>query len=146
MGKVRKALRGTDPYARFESGTETETLFAKKGWIDFLYRRLSAFSHARPFFTDEDGNRIPTLNMELWGGSNGPVYESRSVRMWSVYYFDVAICCLLLVGLAEPRLLTINRPTDITFSEFVRRVRRWHEALAQLHPVTQKMIGHFHLE
>jgi hypothetical protein len=52
MGKVRKALRGTDPYAPFESGTETGTLFSKKGWIDFLYRRLSAFSHGRPFFTD----------------------------------------------------------------------------------------------
>jgi hypothetical protein len=66
--------------------------------------------------------------------------------MWSVYYFDVALCYLLLVGLAERRVLKLNRPTDITFSEFVRRVRRWHEALAQLHSVTQKMIGHFEPE
>ena len=84
-----------------------------------MYRRLSAFSHGRPYYTDEEGNQIPTSNVGLWGGSNGPVYEPKAVRLWSAFFFDTALLSLMLVGLAEEKLLTLTNPTYIDFFSFL---------------------------
>ena len=79
-----------------------------------------------PALLMEEGHQIPTSNVGLWGGSNGPVYEPRSVRLWSAFFFDIALLCLLLVGLAEDRILKLEKPEEIGFLEFVRRVWLWH--------------------
>lgn len=138
MKDVRKELGIIEPYSRFEAGSGLETLMPKNGWIEFLYTRLSGFTHGRPYFVDDQGNQIPSCNLHLWGGSNGPIYEPRSVRMWSVYYMDVLLCCLLLTGLAEPRLLKLRKSTDLSYREFVERLVKWHG----LHPVARTIIDH----
>jgi len=122
--EIRKELKTHRLYSQFEVGEHP--LLGKDGWVEFLYSRLSAFSHGRPFLTDEAGNQIPTSNVGLWGGSNGPVYEPRAVKLWSAFFFDTALLCLILVGLAERRLLRLKNPTNINFKEFLRRVLSWH--------------------
>src|SRR5207249_1807515 len=94
MRDVRKQLSTVEPYRRFEGspddGSETvgATLLGTSGWLNVLYAHLSGFSHGRPFYVGPSGNRLPSSNVELWGGSNGPVYEPRSVSLWSSFYFD----------------------------------------------------------
>jgi hypothetical protein len=132
MRDVRKQLSKVEPYRRFEasahdrSESSRATLLGRSGWLNFLYAHLSGFSHGRPFYVGESGNRLPSSNVELWGGSNGPVYEPRSVRLWSRFYFDVALVSLLLVGLADTRLLTLTHPADIHYAEFLKRTLAWH--------------------
>jgi hypothetical protein len=50
----------------------------------------------------------------------------RSVRLWSRFYFDVALISLLLVGLTEGRLLAIPRPADIHYVAYLERLLAWH--------------------
>ncbi|HDM77923.1 MAG TPA: hypothetical protein ENG51_15885, partial [Deltaproteobacteria bacterium] len=76
MKTIRDKLKQHKRCRRFEQGEHP--LLGKNGWVDFLYSRLSAFNHGRPFYTDQQGHQLPTSNVELWGGSNGPVYEPRS--------------------------------------------------------------------
>ena len=89
-------------------------------------------------YTDDDGNQIPTTNVGLWGGSNGPVYERRSMRLWSVYYFEIGLLCLLLVGLAEPRVLHVRKATDLPYFVFLDRVISWR--LAPPLAVTKRIV------
>lgn len=122
---IRDKLSNKEPYSYFETGDFK--LFGKGGWVEFLYSRLCGFAH-RLLYTDEEGNQIPTSNIGLWGGSNGPVYEPRSVRLWRAFFFDTALLCLMLVGLAEERLLTLKKPTGISFWEFLELVLSWDPA------------------
>ncbi|APC08565.1 hypothetical protein [Neomoorella thermoacetica] len=135
INRIRKDLSGKEPYCFFETGEYI--LLGKGGWVDFLYSRLCGFTHGRPFYTDEEGNQVPTSNIGLWGGSNGPVFEPRSVRLWSAFFFDTVLLCLMFVGLAEKRLLTLKRPTGISFKDFCEHVVSWHSAL---HPVVPKIM------
>jgi hypothetical protein len=57
--------------------------------------------------------------------------------MWSVYYMDVALCCLLLVGLAEPGVLHLRKPAGLPYRAFVELLLGWQVAL---HPVAARMI------
>ena len=124
MKTIRHDLKQREPYSQFEKGEHP--FLGKGGWVEFLYSRLSEFSHGRPFYMDEDGHQIPTSNVGLWGGSNGPVYEPRSVRLWSTFFSDIALLCLLLVGLAEGQIRKLEKPEEIGFLEFVRRIWSWH--------------------
>jgi hypothetical protein len=105
---------------------ELTSLMSQRGWVDFLYTTLSGFSHGRPFYVNRFGDRIPSMNVEMWGGSNGPIYEPRSVRLWTTYYFDISLLLVLLVGLAEPRLVKLARPTDIPYTAFLDRLLTSH--------------------
>jgi hypothetical protein len=96
------------------------------GWIDFQYASLSGFSHGRPFYVNRFGTQIPATNVELWGGSNGPVFERRSVNLWSMFFFDISLAMLLLFGLAEARLLTLEKPQDIPYATLLDRLIEWH--------------------
>jgi len=125
MKTIRNKLRNREPYMQFERGEHP--FLSRNGWVNFLYSRLSAFSHGRPFYVDQRGHQIPTSNLGLWGGSNGPVYDPCSVRLWSAFFFDVAVLCLLVVGLAEDRILEIDRPGGIDYSEILRQVWSWHQ-------------------
>jgi len=87
----------------------------------------------------EDGSTVPTTNIGLWGGSNGPVYEPKSVRLWSAYFLDVSLLCVLLVGLADPRIVKIETPTEAPYLVFLDRLLKWHKAPP---PVVQR-IGRF---
>ena len=77
MRHVRKQLSTVEPYRRFEgspddrSETVGANLLGTSGWLNFLYAHLSGFSHGRPFYVSASGNRLPSSNVELWGGSNG---------------------------------------------------------------------------
>lgn len=135
--RIRNELSKKEPYSYFETGEFK--LFGEGGWVEFLYSRLCGFIH-RPFYTDEEGNQIPTSNVGLWGGSNGPVYEPRAVKLWSAFFFDTALLCLMLVGLAEERLRTLKKPTDISFWEFLELVLSWHPAPC---PVAKDIVGFF---
>ena len=103
FAKAWKTLSTLDPYSQFVRHGEF-SLFVKGGWDQFLYKRLCAFTHGRPLHKDEAGNVLPTTNMELWGGSNGPVYRGSVVQPWANYFFDTILVCLLIVALAEPRI------------------------------------------
>lgn len=137
MREMRPKLASVHPYSRFEDSQEEVPFLGKRGWVNFLYQRLNTFSHGRPQYTDEDGRRIPTDNVGLWGGSNGPVYERRSVRLWSVFYFDVGLLCLLLIGLAEPGILRIEKPTELPYFVFLERLISWHQGPP---PIARKIL------
>lgn len=125
VSQIRKELSKTEPYSSFESGPYSLFAKAETRWVEFLYSRLCGFSHGRPNYTDEDGHKIPTNNIGLWGGSNGPVYEPRAVKLWSAFYFDTALLCLMLVGLAEKRLLKLEKSTGIGLKKFIKCVLSW---------------------
>lgn len=78
------------------------------------YQRLSGFIHGRPYHKDDAGNRVPTTNGVLWQ-SNGPIYEPRAFVLWSRFFMDTVLLAVVLTGLAEPRLLTLHAPQDISF-------------------------------
>jgi len=137
MKKMSQRLAAVAPYAQFDD-SEEQALFLESGWVNFVYQRLNTFSHGRPQYTDDDGNQIPTTNVGLWGGSNGPVYERRSMRLWSVYYFEIGLLCLLLVGLAEPRVLHVRKATDLPYFVFLDRVISWR--LAPPLAVTKRIV------
>ncbi len=120
---MRKRLAKVAPYAQFEgSGQRLDHLMADGGWVNYLYQRLSAFSHGRPQHVDEFGRWMPTANVYLWGGSNGPIYEPEAFRLWTAYYTGVALTALFLVGLSEPRVVSIATPTEVAYRELLLRV------------------------
>jgi len=135
--KIRDNLKIREPYSQFEG--DAYPLLGRDGWVEFLYGRLSAFNHGRPFYMDEEGHQIPTSNMGLWGWSNGPVYEPRAVKLWSAFFWDTALLCLLLAGLAEERVRYLEKPNMIGFPELVRHVWSWHPGP---HPVAKKIVSY----
>ncbi len=118
---IRTALAKKEPFLNLESAAPPGVFGCPEAWVPSLYKKLSAFSHSRPYFED-DGGKIPTTNVGLWGGSNGPVYEPRSFRLWYTFYFDIVLLSLLLVGLSEPRVLNVSKPTDIPYFQFLERL------------------------
>ena len=129
--EIRNRLMKKEPYRLFEK--EEHKLLAKDGWINFLYSRLSAFSHGRPYYTDDEGYQIPTSNVGLWGGSNGPVYEPRAVKLWEAFFWDTALLCLSMTGLAEERLWSLTSPTGVHIEEFLKFTLHYHPSP---HPVS----------
>jgi len=146
IDRICGKLSRIEPYSQFETG-DYKLFKGNQGWVDFLWSRLSEFSHGRPFYTDEEGQKIPTSNVRLWGGSNGPVYEPRAVKLWSAFFFDTALLCLMLVGLAEKRLLYLEIFTDISFQNFLERVLSWHNVVfPSPHPVARNIIRYLGFE
>lgn len=135
---IRKALAKKEPFSNLESAAPLGIFEHADAWVPSLYRRLSAFSHSRPYFEDQ-GERIPTTNIGLWGGSNGPVYEPSSFSLWSTSYFDVALLSLLLVGFSEPRVLNVQRPTEIPYFQFLERLLSWQSTS---YPIVKPMIAY----
>lgn len=116
---VRRTLAKAEPYQHFDH------FLTHPGWVETLYGLLSAFQHGRPSHTDK-GGRMPTTNVELWGGSNGPVYEERAFMLWARAYFNTMLLSLLIIGLAEPRITEIEKPTELPFIAFLDRLWRAH--------------------
>jgi hypothetical protein len=127
---IRSELRKSEPYSRFEGAPRGRNqLMSRGGWVDRRYAFLSGFSHGRLQVVNDFGDPIPSTNTGLWSGSSGPVHEARSVRIWSVYYFDLALLFLILYGLADPRLLALEKPQAIPFLTFAKRLFEYHPAI-----------------
>lgn len=133
---IRTALAKKEPFLNLESAAPPGVFGRPEAWVPSLYRRLSAFSHCRPYLEDE-GRKIPTTNVGLWGGSNGPVYEPRSFLLWSTFYFDVVLLSLFLVGFSEPRVLNVPKPTEIPYFQFLERLL---SCQSTSYPVVKHMI------
>jgi hypothetical protein len=43
-------------------------------------------------------------------------------------FFDVCLVLVLLVGLTERRLITLAKPTDIPYAQYLMRLLAWHPA------------------
>ncbi|MFZ1155357.1 MAG: hypothetical protein WAN93_10680 [Solirubrobacteraceae bacterium] len=120
---VRRKLAQCDPFPRFEeSGDE---LLADGGWVVWLYGILSEFLHGRPAHTDDAGKRIETTNGGMWN-SNGPIYAEDAFVLWSRLYFNTLLLAVLLAGLADPRLVRVTKPNDITYEQYVEKLIDWH--------------------
>ena len=116
---MRRKLHEVEPYSKFGN------LLSKDGWGDRIYDALCSYQHGRVGYTTTSGETAPTANVTMWM-SNGPVYEERAFALWSRLYFNTHLLCLLLVGLAEPRVLTSDKPTDLTFMAYLRRAWDTH--------------------
>ena len=125
ISSVRRDLQRAEPYSLFERrGSEDFALIGERGgtgWAGLLYENLSAFVHGRPQTVDDAGREIPTTNVGLWGGSNGPVYEYRSFRLWRTYFFAVTLVCGLLWAMAEPGMLRAKR-SEVGLLSFIDSV------------------------
>lgn len=64
----------------------------KKGWVRDLYSDLSNYSHSRPGFEAAD----------MWGGSNGPIYEKSAFEWTYRLWLQTLGTCFVLVKLARP--------------------------------------------
>lgn len=115
FGEVRGKLAQVEPYRQFDQ------FLTRPGWAERLYDLLSAFQHGRPSYADSAGT-MPTTNVELWGGSNGPVYDDKAFMLWARAYFNTLLFCLMIVGLAEPRIIDLEKPEELPYIAFLRRV------------------------
>jgi hypothetical protein len=130
--EIRRALLAVgDPWGHFE--TEDASLLSRSGWVNSLYGRLSAYGHARPFYTDDGGRQVPTTNVEMWL-SNGPVYVEEAFRLWANLFLDAASMCVLMSGVSEPGLLELAKPAGTPFRDFARRLIEAHPGP---HPVVK---------
>jgi hypothetical protein len=121
--RVRLQLANEEPFCRFER-SEGE-LFADGGWFAWLYGILSAYLHGRPAFTDQAGTRLETTNAGLWN-SNGPIYSEEAFVLWSRVFFDTLLLSALFVGLADTRIVHLERPSDIPYESFIERLIDWY--------------------
>jgi hypothetical protein len=62
------------------------------GWIRILWSRLSDFSHSRPTHTAA----------KTWGGSNGPIYVTKSFGNAYALYLETMVLIYVLTKLARP--------------------------------------------
>lgn len=70
----------------------------EEGWIPSFHRALSDYSHGRPGFDA----------LELWEGSNGPIYVENAFR-WSLKMWLFAYAtCVILLKLSRPDLPKIG--------------------------------------
>ena len=143
---VRRRLHSSPPFDQLSQ--EGLDLWGKDGRATTLYRLLSGFTHGRPYFVAAGGQRLPSTNVGLWGGSNGPVYEARSMSLWRGIFFEAAAVVLLLTGLSEPRLAGIPKPTSRPYLEFLGECmhragteRDWTVAERFLSSVAHKAMG-----
>jgi hypothetical protein len=120
LSEARRKLAAIEPYSKFDGFLDDD------GWCAWIYRTLSAFQHGRPSLTDAAGQRVPTSNAQLWRGSNGPVYDTQAFNLWGRLYFNTLLLSVLLVGLAEPRLLTMERPSNLHYVAFLDFLWRAH--------------------
>lgn len=62
------------------------------GWVRRLYSGLSNYSHSRPGFDAA----------QMWGGSNGPIYEKGAFRWTHRLWLQTLGTCFVLVKLVRP--------------------------------------------
>lgn len=121
---MRTRLAGVTPCSDFKGiSGEFPSLMGDDGWVNYIFGSTSGFSHGRPFQVNRWGDRVPSSNVELWGGSNGPVYEPGSVTLWSTFFFDSTLLCLELVGLADERVARLTSSTDVRICSHLRTAR-----------------------
>ena len=110
MRDVRRALTDHEACSRFEG------LMGRDGWVDENYQELSRYSHGR----------MGTTNVDLWEGSNGPIYVPESFELWQLAFVDSLLLITLLTSLAEPRIRAASYPDDFSARSFVDELIAWH--------------------
>jgi len=87
FGRSCDNLQNRFPTTRLRQLFQQEDGKNKEEWVRSFHRALSDFSHGRPGFDA----------LEMWEGSNGPIYV-RSAFLWSVkmWLFAYATCVILL--------------------------------------------------
>ena len=110
MRDVRPALAKSDPCRAFPA------LMSDEGWVAESLRELNHFSHGK----------LTTANVELWQGSNGPIYVPEAFNLWKLAYCDTLLLIVLLTALGEPRLASAFYPPDFSLLDFTRRLLDWH--------------------
>jgi hypothetical protein len=99
---VETALRrrtGNDLFRHKQSSPQPAR---RPGYARAHFDTLSRFAHARPEFTDAS----------LWGGSNGPVFESRTLLMWGNAFVGTFALSLLMLRLGRPDLERLDNERD----------------------------------
>jgi hypothetical protein len=75
-----------------------DALFRRKnreypgGWARKLHSKLSNFVHSKPSFS----------HVDLWNGSNGPIYVRQSFGKISAMYCDTLAMIYVLVKISRP--------------------------------------------
>ncbi len=110
MNEARQRLAQPEPCRRYPG------LMNDKEWVAESFRQLNGFSHGKP----------STANVELWEGSNGPIYVPESFLLWRAAFGDTLLLAVLLTSLAEPRLLRATYPKDLNVIDFIQRLIAWH--------------------
>jgi hypothetical protein len=110
MNDARQRLAHRDPCDRFPG------LMDDGQWVAESLRQLNSFSHGKP----------STANIELWEGSNGPIYVPRSFMLWRNAFVDILLLIVVLTALAEPRLVGATYPEDFSLSNFINGIIAWH--------------------
>jgi hypothetical protein len=100
FGNSVELIGADQSVAATEAALPGAALFGKQGVMSDLYRDVSHFAHGRPGHT----------NVDLWEGSNGPIYVPESfVQLWRNFR-DTYLACAILLKLAYPQL---QRPADL---------------------------------
>ena len=110
MNDARQRLARRDPCQRYPS------IMGDRQWVAESFRQLNGFSHGKP----------STANIELWDGSNGPIYVRRSFGLWKAAFADTLLLIVLITSLAEPRLRNATCPSDFSLTDFIERLITWH--------------------
>lgn len=76
------------------------------GWVRQLYSGLSDYSHCRPAYQAAD----------MWGGSNGPIYEKEAFKWTYRLWLQTIGTCLILVKLVRPET-PMSRMIQSLFNE-----------------------------
>ena len=63
------------------------------GWARKLYSKLSNFAHSKPAYS----------HVDLWNGSNGPIYVPQSFGKISVLYCDTLALIYVIIKIARPK-------------------------------------------
>lgn len=94
FGASCDSLQNRFPEARLRSLFQQEDGRSEEGWIRSFHRALSDYSHGRPTFDA----------LEMWEGSNGPIYVESAflwcAKMWLYAY----AACVTLLKLTRPEL------------------------------------------
>lgn len=84
----------------------------KAGFARRLFTELSQFTHGGPAFTNGD----------LWEGSNGPIFVSKSFERWSVKFANAFALGVLEAKLAQPTVTVLGGGSQLTVKDLFRSV------------------------
>jgi hypothetical protein len=82
------------------------------GWVRQLYSGLSDYSHCRPAYQAAD----------MWGGSNGPIYEEAAFKWTYRLWLQTLGTCFILVKVVRPETTMSPLIQDLFNQSCVREI------------------------